>query len=163
MLPLVFDGGKLDSKWNLALFDAEAARQSLSVSVDERAYELCRIWLELDKYRTLQEQIDRRLAVLDPLIVQLEQVAKAGIGDVSKVTAAQRTVSSIRVEQTNIAEELAQAELEFANAIGPVGKEILFDYEYISDMVPKKLIVPLFKAPLFYSRSMQAIGEPSLE
>ena len=136
---LVFDGGKLDFQINLALFDAVAARQSLSASVDERAYELCRIWLELDKYRTLQEQIDKRLAVLDPLIVQLEQVAKAGIGDVSKVTAAQRTVSSIRVEQTSIAEELAQAELEFANAIGSVGKEILFDYEYISDMIPKKI------------------------
>ncbi len=47
----------------------------------------------------MQAQIDKRLSVLDPLIDQLEKVAEAGIGDVSKVTAAQRTVSAIRVEK----------------------------------------------------------------
>ena len=57
----------------------------------------------------LQQKIDERLAILDPLIAQLERVAEAGIGDVSKVTAAQRTVSTIRVAETNISEGLAQA------------------------------------------------------
>ena len=50
------------------------------------------------------------------LIDQLEKVAEAGIGDVSKVTAAQRTVSTIRVEKTSVAEGLAQAQLDFSNA-----------------------------------------------
>ena len=86
-------------------------------------FELFPKWLELEKYRSLQAQIDKRLSVLDPLIDQLEKVAKAGIGDVSKVTAAQRTVSAIRVEQTSIAEGLAQAELEFSNAFGDVNNE----------------------------------------
>ena len=95
--------------------------------------------MELDKYRTLKRQIDKRLAVLDPLILQLEQVAKAGVGDVSKVTAAQRTVSAIRVEETNIAEGLAQAELEFFNAFGLLSNEITFDYDFITEMVPEKI------------------------
>ena len=42
--------------------------------------------------------------------MQLEKAA-AGVGDVSKVTAAQRTVSGIRVNQTNISEGLAKARL----------------------------------------------------
>ena len=69
----------------------------------------------MDRVRNeaLKDQIEGRLAVLDPLIAQLEQVAKAGIGDVSKVTAAQRTVAAIRVTETNISEGYAQARLSF--------------------------------------------------
>ena len=67
--------------------------------------------------KALQKQIDARLAILDPLIEQLEKVAEAGIGDMSKVTAAQRTVSGIRVTQTNISEGLAKARLDFLNAL----------------------------------------------
>ena len=110
---LVFDGGKLDLQIASSAFTAESAKMNLAALIDQRASELCRIWLELDKYRTLKRQIDKRLAVLDPLILQLEQVAKAGVGDVSKVTAAQRTVSAIRVEETNIAEGLLRQNWNF--------------------------------------------------
>lgn len=136
---LVFDGGKLDSEIDSALFSAEAAKMDLTATLDKRAYELGEIWLELDKYKTLQSQIDKRLAVLDPLIEQLEKVAKAGIGDVSKVTAAQRTVSAIRVEQTSVAEALAQAKLEFLNAFGSILQEISFDYDFLTKLVPEKV------------------------
>ena len=66
------------------------------MTVDDRAQVLAEIWLELEKYENLKQKIDSRLVVLEPLIGQLEEVAKAGIGDVSKVAAAQRTVSAIR-------------------------------------------------------------------
>ena len=71
----------------------------LAATVDQRANELFQSWLEVEKYKSLQMQIDKRLSVLDPLIDQLEKIAEAGIGDVSKVTAAQRTVSAIRVKR----------------------------------------------------------------
>ena len=79
------------------------------------------------------------MAVLDPLIGQLEEVASAGIGDVSKVTAAQRTVSAIRVEQTSITEGLARAQLEFYNAFGIHKNEITFEYDEISKLVPEQI------------------------
>ena len=94
----------------------------LAATIDRRANELFQKWLELEKYKSLQAQIDKRLSVLDPLIDQLEKVANAGIGDVSKVTAAQRTVSAIRVEKTSVAEGLAQAQLQFSNAFGDLNK-----------------------------------------
>ena len=77
-----------------------------------RALQLGAAWIELEKYQKLSVLIESRLGILDPLISQLEKVAQAGIGDVSKVAAAQRTVAGIRVEQTRIAEGLAQAKLE---------------------------------------------------
>ena len=135
---LVFDGGKLDYQIESAVLTAEAAKMSLAADIDMRAFELCQIWLELEKYKKLQKLIDARLQVLDPLIAQLEQVAKAGIGDVSKVTAAQRTVSAIRVEKTNITEGLAQAEVAFMNALGSVDSNVGFDYDFISSIVPAK-------------------------
>ena len=87
----------------------------------------------------MQAQIDKRLSVLNPLIEQLEEVAEAGIGDVSKVTAAQRTVSAIRVEKTSVAEGLAQAQLNFLNSFGLLKKEIAFDYSFVSNLVPSKI------------------------
>ena len=92
---LVFDSGKLELQIASSTFELEASRMDLAATLNQRAAELLRRWLELEKYKLLQEQIDKRLSVLDPLIDQLEKVAKAGIGDVSKVTAAQRTVSAI--------------------------------------------------------------------
>ena len=86
--------------------------------------------------KSLQKQIDSRLAVLNPLIDQLEQVADAGIGDVGKVAAAQRTVSKIRVTQTDINEGLAQARLAFENAFGSVEEKISYDARFVSDLLP---------------------------
>ena len=150
---LVFDGGELDSQINSAEYSLEAARMDLLALIDQRASELCHKWLELEKYKSLEKQINTRLSVLDPLIAQLEKVAKAGIGDVSKVTAAQRTVSAIRVEETKIAEGLAQAELEFLNAFGSLNDGISFDYDFVTNLVPNEINESLVQSsPLLKSQ-----------
>ena len=136
---LVFDGGKLDSQIASSLFEVEASKMDLAATIDRRANELFQKWLELEKYKSLQAQIDKRLSVLDPLIDQLEKVAQAGIGDVSKVTAAQRTVSAIRVEKTSVAEGLAQAQLGFLNAYGALNNGVTFDYGFITNLVPSEI------------------------
>jgi outer membrane protein TolC len=111
----------------------------LAAIIDQRANELFQKWLELEKYKSLRAQIDKRLSVLDPLIDQLEKVAQAGIGDVSKVTAAQRTVSAIRVEKTSVEKGLAQAQLDFLNAFGVLNNGIAFDYGFITNLVPSEI------------------------
>ena len=136
---LVFDGGMVDAQIAAKKYQEQAARSELRAVIDERAARLGRIWIELERYEALKDQIDSRLAVLDPLIDQLEQVAKAGIGDVSKVTAAQRTVATIRVLDTNISEGLEKARLDFSNAFGDVKGDIRYDAEFISKLVPKKI------------------------
>ena len=145
---LVFDGGMVDAQIAAKKYQEQAARSELRAVIDERAARLGRIWIELEKYETLKDQIDSRLAVLDPLIDQLEQVANAGIGDVSKVTAAQRTVATIRVTETNIAEGLEKARLDFANAFGNVTGDIRYDPDFISKILPNKITDELTqKAP----------------
>ena len=69
---LVFDGGRLDSQIASLLYDVEASKMDLAATRDQRANELFQKWLELEKYKSLQAQIDKRLSVLNPLIDQLE-------------------------------------------------------------------------------------------
>jgi outer membrane protein len=159
---LVFDGGELDSKIASSLFEVEASRMDLAATIDQRANELFQKWLELEKYKSLQAQIDKRLLVLDPIIDQLEKVADAGIGDVSKVTAAQRTVSAIRIEKTNVAEGFSQAQLDFSNAFGTLNNGVAFDYAFITDLVPSKIDDSLVQnSPLL--KSQYAAYQSSLE
>ena len=107
--------------------------------MNDRANHFLDIWVDLEQYSALNANIERRLVVLNPLIEQLEKVAQAGVGDVSKVAAAQRTVSAIKVTQTDVAERLLQAQLSFENAFGflPVGQK--FDGELIKSAVPDQI------------------------
>lgn len=136
---LIFDGGLIDAQILAKTYEAEAAKLDLQATIDQRAYRLGEIWLELEKYDSLKRLIDARLAVLDPLISQLEEIAKAGIGDVSKVAAAQRTVSGIRVMQTNVSEGLAKARLEYINAFGLVPSDVFYDSNFVEDLLPEEL------------------------
>lgn len=150
---MIFDGGRLDARIASKSFEAEAAKFELKANVDAQAYKLADIWLELEKFESLKKKIDERLSVLEPLIENLEQVAQAGIGDVSKVTAAQRTVSTIRVTQTNIYEGLAKARVEFESAYGVVSEDISYDAEFIERLLPDKIDESLAqKSPLLLSK-----------
>ena len=150
---LIFDGGLLDAQVAYKRFEADAAKLALQATVDDRAYSLGEIWLELERYEKLKGQIDARLAILDPLIEQLEQVAKAGIGDVSKVTAAQRTVSSIRVTQTTIYEGLEKARLDFLNSFGSAKKDMTYDPVFIEGLLPAETDLDLAKgSPVLLAR-----------
>jgi outer membrane protein TolC len=149
----VYDGGAIDAQLAEKLFLAESARQKLRAKVDERALELGKVWIELEKHETQQFSIDSRLRVLDPLIKQLEEVAKAGIGDVSKVASAQRTVSEIRVIQTKITEGLAQARLSYLNSFGALPGDMRYDSDYISSLVPANISdLMIHNAPIIASR-----------
>ena len=133
---VIYDGGMLDSEIIAEQYAADSAKHDYRVKLEERALLLANIWVELERYEALKKLIDSRLSVLDPLINQLEQVAKAGIGDMSRVTTAQRTVSTIRVAESDIAEGLAQARLNFVNAYGALPGQISFGAEEVSSLVP---------------------------
>ena len=149
----VYDGGLLDAKISSSSYRAESSRQALRAKLDERALRLAKIWVQLERYRTLQLLIEKRLNVLDPLISQLEQIARAGVGDVSRVAAAQRTVSNIRVAQTNVAEGLAQAEANFINAFGGLPVGLQYESKYIESLVPQTISDDLvYGSPLLLSK-----------
>ena len=93
----------------------------------------------MDRYEKLNGEIEARLMILNPLIEQLEKVATAGVGDVTQVAAAQRTVSAIRVTQTDVAERLAQTQVSFVNAFGSLPAQGSFEGDFVAKKVPAKI------------------------
>ena len=133
---VVFDGGQLDAKIEADGFAVKAAEAALDAARNERGARLTQAWIELERYRALQVLIDSRLSILEPLLLQLEKVAESGVGDMSMVASAQRTVSLIRVTQTDVAEKLAQAEVAFRNGFGALPSKASYNADLISKAVP---------------------------
>lgn len=133
---VVFDGGQIDAKIEADTYAVKAAEAALRATMNERGARLAYAWIELERYRALQNLIDSRLSILDPLLLQLEKVASSGVGDMSMVASAQRTVSLIRVTQTDVAEKLAQAEVAFKNGFGKLPLKAAYDASLISKSVP---------------------------
>ena len=136
---LIYDGGRLDARIAADQHAKEAAAKETLVTMNERALVLARYWAELERYDALNALIESRLLILDPMIEQLERVAEAGVGDISRVTAAERTVSMIRVTQTDIAERREQARVAFLNSFGALPRYGSFDHKLISSLIPKSV------------------------
>jgi outer membrane protein TolC len=136
---VIYDGGKIDSQIEADKQRLAAAQYAFQARLNERALQLASIWIDLDRYEKLNNEIESRLMILNPLIEQLEKVATAGVGDVTQVAAAQRTVSEIRVIQTDVAERLAQTQVSFTNAFGQLPAKASLDAGVFSKKVPEKI------------------------
>ena len=146
---LLYDSGKVDAQVAADVYHAESARHALKAAIEERAKNLVILWVELDRYRLLNDLVDSRLEVLGPLIGQLEKVASAGVGDVAQVSAAQRTVSMVKVKKEELSKSLDIANLNFTNSFGELPSKIDFDYELISNVTPLEISEAMVKeAPL---------------
>lgn len=142
---LLYDGGTLDARIRSLMLSVASKEQELNAEKNKKAMYLASLWVDLERFRKLDQRMQSRLLILDPLISQLERVAEAGIGDVSKVATAQRTVSQIRVTQQKIVENLNSTELAFENSFGslPVGEAV--DSEFIAKLVPTEISVDMIR------------------
>lgn len=159
---LVYDGGALESRIASEIWDAEASRYGLISRVDRRAVELAGFWVDLERYQTLKDKIDSRLKILGPLFDQLEKVAEAGLGDVTKVSAAQRTVAAVKVTQTDISNKLQQAQINFENAFGSLPGDTRFDISFVEGLMPTsisediRISAPVIQADYAFYKSAEA-------
>jgi adhesin transport system outer membrane protein len=136
---VMYDGGQISNTISADEYGVQSAVEAYWAILDERALDVSNAWVQLERYKNLNVLISGRLAVLDPLIEQLERVANAGVGDATQVAAAQRTVSMIRVTQTDVQERLAQAELKFTGFSGKLPNNTTFDSHAIAKAIPRKI------------------------
>jgi outer membrane protein TolC len=142
---MLYDGGILEAKIDSDRFYLRSAEQAYLAVRGERAFTLSRSWVELEKYQSLRDLIDDRLSVLDPLLVQLEEVAVAGVGDVGQVAQAQRIVSNILVAETEISQSYEQAKIAFINAFGSLPMKARYPAALISKQVPTSTVKQIAK------------------
>ena len=136
---LIFDGGQLDAEIESERLSLQSSELLLEARKNEKAMDLAAIWIELDQYETLSKEIESRLSVLTPLIDQLERVAEAGIGDVTRVAAAQRTVSVIEATKAEVLERREQARLKFINTFGNLPKYHSINFDPMITAMPTLL------------------------
>jgi outer membrane protein TolC len=145
---LLFDGGAVDAKISSETLLFRSSEFALKAKVEDRASELINFWVDLERYEALSSKIQGRLNVLDPLIGQLEKVAEAGLGDVSQVAAAQRTIATIKVTKTTILESRDRARINFSNAFGGLPLETEVDSRLIGELASVDLSTAIIeKAP----------------
>ena len=140
---VIYDGGKINTQIAKERSLAFAALANYEIKKNESAFNSLSAWVNLKRYSALNDLIKARLEVLDPLIQQLETVAEAGIGDVSQVAAAERTVNMIKVTERDVSQQLSQSEVAFENMFGVVRPEISFEGEIVSAAVPTSAISDL--------------------
>jgi outer membrane protein TolC len=136
---VIYDGGKIDSQIEADKQRLMAAQYAFEARLNERALQLASIWIDLDRYGKLSTEIESRLMILNPLIEQLEKITTAGVGDVTQVAAAQRTVAEIRVIQTDVSERLAQTRVSFTNAFGRLPANGSLETGVFENKVPAKI------------------------
>ena len=102
---MLFDGGKLDSRIATSQFNVESEKYNLISQKNQRSAQFVSLWIDLERYEELNSLLIDRLDVLDPLIKQLEKIAKSGLGDVTMVSAANRTVDAIKVKKAQVADK----------------------------------------------------------
>ena len=141
---MLYDGGRLDAQIDADKFNVKAANQAYLAQRGQRALRLANAWIELERYQALSDLISDRLTILDPLLVQLESVASAGVADVSQVAAAQRVVSSILMEEAEVTEKYTQSTITFISGFGRLPAKSSYDESWVSKAVPalntKKLV-----------------------
>ena len=150
---VVYDGGAIDARIEADQFGIEAAKHALLATMNERATRLSHAWIEYERYQSLANMIEERLSILNPLLKQLDQVASAGIGDMSQVASAQRTVFAIQAEQKTILEAFEQSKLEFISQFGSVPKKSRYQAVRVSKAMPRLASSRIAeKAPALLSR-----------
>lgn len=159
---MLYDGGMLNAKIDADTYFSKAENQVYLLRRSESALELSHAWIELERFQSLTDLINRRLSVLDPLLLQLEKVATSGLGDVSQVASAQRIVSSILVAEADVAAKYQQAKITFVNGFGRLPGKASYDSAWISKAVPtstSKALVehsPGLLAPYWAYRAAEA-------
>lgn len=124
---LLYDGGELENQIRAARFAVEAAEYELERTKNERALGALEAWINLDRYSKLNDLVAERLEILDPIIGNLERVAASGVGDLSQVASAKRTVTSIRTKQAQVEESLELARVDFEEIYGSLLDAQKFD------------------------------------
>jgi adhesin transport system outer membrane protein len=140
---VLYDGGQISNAISGEEYAVQSALAGYWAKLNESALVVGKAWVELERYQSLNSLISSRLEVLEPLINQLEQIADAGVGDATQVAVAQRTVSQIRVTETDVQERLAQAELNFIRILGKLPRVSSFNGAIVATAVPKKVSVDM--------------------
>jgi len=123
---LVYDGGESVAAVNRSTAEALGAQAERALRANELALEAARAWIDVWQYQERLRLLQGRTTGLDTLVAQIERMATNGMLDRAALDAARRQIVDIRLEETRLQAELADAQVRFRRhfrqAPGRVGR-----------------------------------------
>lgn len=117
---LIYDAGESTAAINRATAEALIARAERAVLANDLALEAARAWIDAWQFEVRLDLLRARTAEMSVLVEQIERMASNGISDRADVDAALRQIVDIRLEESRLQAELAEARVRFGRHFGDV-------------------------------------------
>jgi len=110
---LVFDGGESVAAINRATAEALGARAERGARANDLALDVARAWIDVWQYSERLRLLRTRTQEMDTLVGQIERMATNGMLDRAALDSARRQIVDVRLEETRLQSDLADAEVRF--------------------------------------------------
>lgn len=110
---LIFDGGESVAAINRATAEALGARAERVTQANVLALEVARAWIDVWQFEERVRLLRSRTSEMDTMVGQMERMAANGFVDRAGLDSARRQIVDIRLEETRLQGELADAQVRF--------------------------------------------------
>jgi len=110
---LVFDGGESVAAINRATAEALGARAERAAQANDLALDVARAWIDVWQFDARLRLLRARTDEMDTLVGQIERMATNGMLDRAALDSARRQIVDIRLEETRLQSDLADAQVRF--------------------------------------------------
>jgi outer membrane protein TolC len=110
---LLVDGGESVAAINRATAEALGARAERAARANDLALDVARAWIDAWQYGERLRLLRTRTDEMDMLVSQIERMATNGMIDRAALDSARRQIIDIRLEETRLQSDLADAEVRF--------------------------------------------------
>lgn len=110
---LVYDGGESAAAINRATAEALGARAERAAKANELALDVARAWIDVWQHSERLRLLRTRVDEMDTLVGQIERMATNGMLDRAALDSARRQIVDIRLEETRLQSDLADAQVRF--------------------------------------------------
>jgi len=110
---LVFDGGESVAAINRATAEALGARAERAARANDLALDVARAWIDTWQYSERLRLLRARTDEMGTLVGQIERMATNGMLDRAALDSARRQILDIRLEETRLQSDLADAQVRF--------------------------------------------------
>ena len=163
---LLYDGGLLDAKISGSELVAEAERHSYAATFNAVAFQKLEKWITLAEYTELVALVESRVKVLEPLLAQVEEISKSGIGDTSQYVRAKKSVTALILTRSDLLLKLEDSRNKFLAEFGAIPTQNLLQFEaFVSELSDTELDTVPSEAPQVrsdYLRYLSSLMEPDV-
>lgn len=110
---LIYDGGESTAAINRATAEALGARAERIAQANTLALDVARAWIDAWQFAARLRLLRSRTDEMDTVVSQIERMATTGMIDRAALDSARRQIVDIRLEETRLQADLADAQVRF--------------------------------------------------